>query len=413
MHVIFIQHLKILSDTTHVVSTIQGVVKPLMSTLIIIAGLGCVLFLTIGGISYICSNGQPEKMERAKKIIHDSLLGLVLVLASATLTAILTHAFSGSNSVSTQTVPTLNAIKPASSSFSLVDVIVKAITGVLQNIVNSIAAPFINALQYFTTSTPMMEANPSVFNLWLAVLAIADGLFVLVVAALGFHLMSAASFGFNELEFRHLIPQICLAFLMMNSSIFTIDMIISLSNGMIDALRAGFGELSVWQSLISITQQASGLGLAALLIMVAFVIMSIILLIYYVGRLVTLYLGAILAPLVLLLWLLPSFKDFASNAAKTYLTTIFVLFVHVIILELAASIFTTIILDSSDKLADPVMGLIVGLSTLVALLKTQGVMTQLTYASIGPKAIRRLGAQFINGVSHVSGLRNVNSEAFR
>lgn len=397
-----IHQLQILADTSPVAAAMQSVVTPLMMTLSVIAGLSCVLFLIIGGINYMSSSGQPDKLAHAKKVVRNALIGLIIVLSAATLTAALTHAYTGSSNSVTQAVPSLNAVKPASTSFSLVDVIIKAIVGVLQNIIESVSAPFINALQFFTTSTPLMAANPSVFNLWLAVLAIADTLFVLVVAALGFHLMSATSLGLNELEFKHILPQLGLAFLLMNSSIFAIDTVIGLSNGMIDALRAGFGDTSVWQSLISITQQASGLGFAALLIMVVFVVMSVILLVYYVGRLVTLYLGAVLAPLVLMLWLLPSFKDFAANAAKTYLTTIFVLFVHVVILELAASIFATLIISGPNKTPDPIMALVVGLSTLVALLKTQGVMTQLTYASIGPKAVRRLSAQLVNSVSHMS-----------
>lgn len=406
------QHLNILADTSAVASSMQSVVVPLLATLSVLAGLICVLVLIIGGIHYISSSGQPDKLAYAKRVIRNALIGLIVVLSAATLTAILSHAYSGSSSGVTQAVPVLNAVKPASTSFSLVGVIIKAIVGVLQNIIESIASPFINALQFFTTSTPLMSANSSVFNLWLAVLAIADALFVLVVAALGFHLMSASSLGLDELEFKHILPQLGLAFLLMNSSIFAIDTVISLSNGMIDALRAGFGDVSVWQSLISITQQASGLGLAALLIMVVFVVMSVILLVYYVGRLVTLYLGAVIAPLVLLLWLLPSFKDFATNAIRTYLTTIFVLFVHVIILELAASIFATLITSGPDKTPDPIMALIVGLSTLVALLKTQGVMTQLAYASIGPRAVRRLSSQFINSISHVSNANGTSGQEF-
>jgi hypothetical protein len=402
--------LQILADASSVANAMQSVVMPLMTTLSVIAGLICVLFLIIGGINYITSSGEPNRLTHAKKVLRNSLIGLAMVLAAATLTAILTHAYSGSSNSVTPAVPSLNAIQPAHTSLSLVDVIIKAIVGVLQNIIESVAAPFINALQYFTTTTPLMAANPSVFNLWLAVLAIADSLFVLVVAALGFNLMSASSLGLNEIDFKLILPQLGLAFLLMNSSIFAIDTVISLSNGMINAIHVGFGDVSVWQTLVSVTQQANELDFAALLIMIVFVIMSVILLIYYVGRLITLYLGAILAPLVLLLWLLPSFKDFATNAAKTYLTTIFVLFVHVIILELAASIFATLIDSGPNKTPDPIMSLVVGLSTLVALLKTQGVMTQLTYASIGPKAVRQLGIRFINGVSHVSSASRVSRE---
>jgi hypothetical protein len=395
-------HLQVLADTSSVAAAMQSVVTPLMSTLIAIAGLISVLFLIIGGINYMSSSGKPDGLAHAKKVIRNSLIGLVMVLAAATLTAILAHAYNGSSGNVAQAVPQFNAIKPASTSLSLTDLIIKAIVGVLKNIIESVAAPFISALQYFTTATPLMAANPSVFNLWLAVLAIADSLFVLVVAALGFNLMSATSLGLSEVNLKQVLPQLSLVFLLMNSSIFAIDTIIDLSNGMIAALRAGFGNAPVWQTLISVTNQAGGLGFAALLIMIVFVIMSVILLVYYVGRLITLYLGAILAPLVLMLWLLPSFKDFASSAAKTYLTTIFVLFVHVVILELAASIFATLITSGPNKTPDTIMALVVGLSTLVALLKTQGVMTQLTYASIGPKAARRLGTQFVNGISHVS-----------
>ncbi len=405
-------HLLILGNSERVTSVMQSVVSPIMTTLIVIAGLSSVLFIVLGGIQYISSNGRPDKLDRAKKIIRNALIGLVIVLGAASLTAVLNHAYNGNSISPTQSaVPALHAIKQNNTSFSLVQIIIKAIVGVLQSIIESVAAPFINSLQFFTTATPLMASNTSVFNLWLAILAIADALFVLVVAALGFHLMSATSFGISEIEFKHLLPQLGLAFLLMNSSIFAIDVIIGISNGMIDAIRAGFGDLSVWGSLTSITQQAGSSSFAALLIMIVFVILSVILLVYYVGRLVTLYLGAVLSPLILMLWLLPSFKDFASTAIKSYLTTIFVLFIHVIILELAASIFMTLTESGANNTHDQLMSLIVGMSTLVALIKTQGVMSQLAYASIGPKAMRRLSTQFMNAVNHASNIKSAGEVA--
>jgi len=320
MTIDMLSHFTLLANESAVSSTMQNVIEPIMLTVSAIAGLTCTLFLVIGGVNYMSSSGQPERLTQAKKIIRNAIIGLVLVLAAASLTAILTNAYSSTGSASYQTVPALNAIKPASTSFSLAGVIIKAITDVLQNIVQSIAAPFINALQVFTTATPLMATNATVFNLWLAVLAIGDSMFVLVIAALGFHLMSSASLGLEEVEFKHLLPQLGAVFLLMNSSIFILDTIIGISNGMIDAIRAGFGSISVWQTLISITQKSTSLGLAALLIMIVFTIMAVILLIYYVGRLVTLYLGAALSPLICLLWLLPSFKDFASNAFRIALS---------------------------------------------------------------------------------------------
>src|ERR1039458_9525863 len=136
-------HLQISADTSSVASAMQSVVTPLMTTLIVIAGLISVLFLIIGGINYMGSSGKPESLAHAKKVIRNSLIGLVMVLAAATLTAILAHAYSGSSGNVAQAVPQLNAIKPASTSFSLTDLIIKAIVGVLNNIIQSVAAPFI------------------------------------------------------------------------------------------------------------------------------------------------------------------------------------------------------------------------------------------------------------------------------
>ncbi len=144
------------------------------------------------------------------------------------------------------------------------------------------------------------------------------------------------------------------------------------------------------------------MGLVSLLIMVAFMVLAVILMIYYVVRLVTLYIGAVLAPLVVLIWLLPSFKDFAATAVKTYVTTIFVLFVHVIILMLAASILGGMVNASADKSLNPLMATVVGCATLVALLRTQGLMNQLAYVSMGPKAMRKLGSQFMTSVSYMT-----------
>jgi hypothetical protein len=60
---------------------------------------------------------------------------------------------------------------------------------------------------------------------------------------------------------------------------------------------------------------------------------------------------------------------------------------------------------------DPIMATVVGLATLLALLKTQGVLNQLAYVSIGPKAIRKLGGQFVNSVSYITAKTKAVSSA--
>ncbi len=395
-------HLNLVADASAASQSIKGYLAPLLVTLGGLAVIVCTFFLVVGGIHYMTSAGKPDKLDHAKRVIRNALIGLVIVIAAGTFTAILLSAYHSAGGNGVEQLPALTQVNPADTSPGLVDVLIKAITGLLQHLLEQAAKPFIAALDYFTKATPLMAVNSSVFNLWLAVVGIADALFVLVVALLGFHIMSFAALGLDEIEFKHLLPQLAVAFLLINTSIFWIDMVISLSNALITAINAAFPGQSVWKALSEVTSLSAGMGLVSLLIMVAFLVLAVILMVYYVTRLVTLYIGAVLSPLIILIWLLPGFKDFAVTAIKTYVVTIFVLFVHVIILLLAASIFGGMVAGSPDKSLNPLMATIVGCATLVALLKTQGLMNQLSYVSMGPKAMRKLGSQFMTSVSYMT-----------
>ena len=394
----------LVADTGSPASILQHYMAPVFTGMCIFAGIICVFFLVNGGIQYMASSGQPEKLAAAKVIIRNALVGLAIVLAAGVLTAILSHAFYHTATPLAPKLPSLASITPTHYGPGLIGVLLKAVTGVINDIVQSAAYPFLKALQYFTSGTPLISGNSDVFNLWLAIAGMADILFVAVVALLGFHIMSFASFGLEEVDIRRLLPQLVLIFALINSSVLLIDGLISLSNVMIRALLSGFSTSSVWNVLTIVTQQSSAYGLAALIIMLAFLIFAVVLCVYYVGRIVTIYVGAVLSPLVLLLWLLPNFRDFAINAAKVYFFTIFVLFVHVVILTLSASLFSGLIASSPTHTPNQLMALIIGLATLISLLKAQGVMTQLSYTSMSLKTARKLGGQFITGISYFAGV---------
>lgn len=396
--------LSLFADTAGAISTVRDYVLPTVRILAGLASLASTLFLTYGGYLYITSRGNPEGMEHAKRVIRNSLIGLALVIGAATLITILSGAYGNPSSTTNAVLPNLQPINPDSVGSGLVEVLIKAVTGFLNNIIQAVAAPFLSALGYFTKETPLMTQNSGVFNLWLAVVGITNVLLILIVALLGFHVMSASIFGFDELEFKHLLPRIGLAFVMINTSIFLIDAVIELSNVLISAIVKISGATSVWETLSAVVKESGGQGAAALLIMLAFLILLIILLIYYVGRLVVLFLGAVLSPLVIALWLLPSFRDFSVSAAKTYVTTIFVLFIHVIILQLAATLFVGMSATSgNNQVPNILMSTVVGLATILVLLKTQGAMMQFSYVSMGASNTRKLGSQFMNGVSYMTG----------
>ncbi len=400
---ILLIHLSFFADASSAVSVVRDWVTPTVRLFAALAGIVCTFFIVNSGYMYMTSAGRPEQMEHAKHVLKSALIGMVIVLAAVTLTSILVNAYGHNTATQQSSLPSLQAIPPNSVSNGLVDILIKAVTGFLNNIIQAVASPFLAALDFFTKATPLMADNQSVFNLWLGMVAIANALFVVILALIGLHVMSAASFGFDEIEFKHLLPRVGLIFLLINTSLFLIDGIIELSNVLIQAVGKLSGSSSVWQILTSVVKESGGQGVAALLMMMAFLIFTVILLVYYVGRLVTLFIGAVLSPLVVLLWLVPGFRDFSETAAKTYLSTIFVLFVHVVILQLAASLFTGMSAVNSNQAPDTLLAMIVGLATVMALLRTQGVMMQFSYVSLGSRNARKLGGQFMNGVSYIAG----------
>lgn len=396
-------NLSMFASTSDAINTVREWVLPAVQNIASLAAVVAVFLIMYSGYMYITSRGNPERMENAKSLLKKTAIGLVIVLGAVVLTSILTHAYGTPQNPTNASMPNLQAIEPKSESNGWLDMIINAITGVLVKIINGAATPFLNALDFFTKSTPAMASNQSVFNFWLAMVGIADVLFILVVALVGFHVMSASALGFDEVDMRHLWPRLLLIFALMNSSIFLIDGIIGVSNVLITAVGQISGASSVWETLTGVVEKTSGLGLAALLIMVLFVLFSVVLLVYYVARLVTLYLGAVLSPLVALLWLVPGFRDFAETAFKTYITTIFVLFVHVVILQLSASLFAGMATASGENaVPDTLMAMVTGIATIYMLLKTQGTMMQFSYMSMGARNMKKLGGQFINGVTHIT-----------
>ena len=104
-----------------------------------------------------------------------------------------------------------------------------------------------------------------------------------------------------------------------------------------------------------------------------------------------------------MLWLAPGFRDFAETSMKTFLSTIFVLFVHVVILQLASSLFSGMATTSNNALPDTLIAMVAGIATILTLLKVQGVMMQFSFVSMGARNLKKLGGQFMNGVSYMTG----------
>jgi len=77
------------------VAKIETFIKSVIQILVTLAGLIAAGFFVWGGVGYITSSGNPESLDRSKKTIFYSAIGLVIVLGAFLLTNIISDLASG------------------------------------------------------------------------------------------------------------------------------------------------------------------------------------------------------------------------------------------------------------------------------------------------------------------------------
>lgn len=360
----------------------------------LIATASAVFFLVKAGYVYMTSAGKPEALESAKKTIKNAVIGLTIVLAANVVTSVFQHAFDSQTSLGSGTPIDLVSIQTVEPSEGLTQVLIDAVAGFIQNIVESSTEPVVNGVLGYLTTTPTLLNNEVVRNFWFIAVGIVDALFILVVALMGLQVMSASTFGFEEVEIKQLLPKLGLTFLGANISLFLADYAIITCNTLVKVILDSTGGLNhAWiESAFNPTAVITGTTpLIILIFMVLFLIVSIVLLLMYISRLIFISLGAVLSPFIFLLSALPKFSDFAFIAVKTYLVSVFIVFVHVVIIQLASS-FLTLPEHSENSL----ISIAVGIGLFITLLKTPNLMMQMVMYTSNSGAMKKLGNQIIN-----------------
>lgn len=378
------------SDITQYTSNTLGMIT-------LIATASAVFFLVKGGYQYITSTGKPDSLENAKKTIRNALIGLVIVLGASLFVSILTNAFNsstGSTTTNAINIAPITSVKPADG---LTQVLIDAVSAFLQNIVESATKPIVDGIMTFLVTTPTLLNNSVILKFWLVMLGIVDSLFVVVVALLGLHFMSASTLGFDEVELKQLLPKIGLAFLGANVSLFLADYVIVTCNALTKAVLDSTGGLNhAWITNAITLQNITGntAPLITLIFLLLFLIIAIVLLLMYISRLIMISLFAVLSPFIFLLWIIPKFSDFAEIAVKSYVVTVFIVFVHVVVIQLAAS-FLTLPENSNNS----ILSVAIAIGLFFTLLKTPSLMGQMVMYTTGNNAVRKLGGQIINVIS--------------
>ena len=73
------------------VSKVQNFMVNIIEILVALAGILAALFFVWGGVGYITSSGNPEHLEKSKKTIFYSAIGLAVSLAAYVLVNIVTQ----------------------------------------------------------------------------------------------------------------------------------------------------------------------------------------------------------------------------------------------------------------------------------------------------------------------------------
>lgn len=368
-----------------------------LNIITLIASASAVFFLLRGGYFYITSTGRPEVLEEAKKTIRNALLGLVLVIAANGIVSLLQGALVGNGDAGTITNLPLTQIESVPPNEGLTQVLIDAVNGFIQNIVESSTKPVVDGIMTLLTTTPELLTNATIVKFWLIMLGITDTLFVLVVALLGLQFMSASTFGFEEIEFKHLLPRIGLAFLGTNVSLFLADYAVKTCNALVSGVISATGGLNhAWvTNAITIQNITTGTApLITLIFLLLFLIVAIVLLLMYISRLIVIALGAVLSPFIFLLWTLPKTADFAEMAIKSYLVSVFMIFIHVVTIQLAGSF-----LALPEQTNNSLISIAVAIGLLLTLLKIPSFLMQLILFSRSVGTVKHMGSQIINVMS--------------
>ncbi len=388
---------------------IENFTHDAMTALIGLASVAVVFFLVRGGYLYITSTGNPASLDEAKKTIKNALIGLVIVIGAAVFSSVLNSAMTQPANNAAGTALNLSPIAPAPHDNSLAQILLDAISGFLQNIIQSATKPVIDGITWFLTSTPSLSTNSVVFNFWLVIVGITDSLFALVIALLGFRVMSSSTFGLEEMTLKEIWPKIAIAFVGANTSIFLIDWIIQLCQVLVNAVlnaTGGLGQAWILNAFDPAALTSGTTAMITLIFIIVFVILASALLLFYISRLMILAFGAVISPLVCLISLIPSMADFAGNLTKAYFITIFTVFIHVVIIQLASAF-----LAMPDQAgANPIVSILIGVALFSILLKSTSTAIQLAMASGTTNSMKKLGGQIINVISS-SNIKNTANKS--
>ena len=89
--------------------TVSVFIGNLIRTLLAATGIVFLIITIYAGILYMIANGEPDKIKKAKNMLTNSLIGLIIIVGAYAITRYVVDALSQATTVTTTTAPSTEA----------------------------------------------------------------------------------------------------------------------------------------------------------------------------------------------------------------------------------------------------------------------------------------------------------------
>lgn len=204
--------------------------------------------------------------------------------------------------------------------------------------------------------------NPAVSHAWQVMAVAANALLALFIVGGGVQIMIGRATATTYVPVREFVPRLLLGVLAINASLLWAHILIDIENGLCNLTTFNLVDFftQVNQKVTGHPPDAPALAFVLIILGALFVAVFIFQIFTIIERLVLLNLLIVLAPLGVLMWLLPQTQPWAAFWSRMFAITVFVQFFQLLAFSLGASF----IIGLLDTTQDPILALILAIGAM-------------------------------------------------
>lgn len=351
-----------------------------------IAGLVATIVIGYGGYLYITSAGSPDKLAYGKQLIYTAIIGVVVIIGAGVIGGVVTKWVAAPPVISKPDTFSQGDKQQFVCEGNLVQV---SVCELIRQMVDSGMQVVDRGLTDVLARTNVLSQNPGVVVMWQQSFGLALGLLLIILAMYGYGIMGSEMFGMSDYTFSALIKRLILAVGSASVSLYLLDLPIRLANALTGEVLAG-GGAGLLQSFFSSSSfdSLSGSLFFAILALVA-VIFGVVLLVFYAVRHMVIVLVAVLAPILLVLAILPKFSKMLDTVLRMYVGLVAVVVVHAIMIRLAVALLTISNLPAF-------LNYFAALALMYILVKTPAIGIEMLSGHMGTAFANKAGKNLVN-----------------